>query len=130
MDIPFTGDLTGSWTFVRTIGAEHTERQIYHFMADGSCRGEFHMPDGKRARPRYGYRCDGGVLTLVVPGSNNESHYPVTVEPDGAVKVHGPRGVDWCMMRLPEPLPHSLWFVDEAGELRKVAADEGGAGSM
>lgn len=119
MSAPFTESIIGSWLFTRSSPPIPSPPIIYHYTAAGKCYWEMEHQEKRSLHP-IPYRFAGSTLTLTYTGGE-ERDFPLTVEDDGSVCMLSSNGVLWWMVRLARPEIYSIAFVDEQGQLQKLA---------
>jgi hypothetical protein len=126
MSAPFTGNIIGSWLFIRGSKPDFTERIIYHFCNDGKTYWEVDN-ESKRILASLKYKFSADQLTLIY-SSGSESTFTLTQEDDGSVRIPNKSGeYTWWMVRLDTPKDYSIAFVDSSGHLIKLNTTEQGA---
>jgi len=126
MSTPFTGDIIGSWLFVRSTKPNFSKGCIYHFDIAGKNHWEVDN-EGKRILSSIKYRFTGNTLTLIF-STGTESTLTLTQEEDGSVKIPNAKGdYIWWMVRLNKPESYSIAFVDSTGTLNRLNTTEQGA---
>ncbi|MEZ0387246.1 MAG: hypothetical protein ACAI34_09285 [Verrucomicrobium sp.] len=119
MPTPFTGSIIGSWLFVRSTKPDLKASAIYHFTADGTNIWETEY-EGRSMLTSLKYECTDDALTFIYPKGPGKPLRMVQ-EDDGTVRIPNSAGDHiWWMIKLTEPKPYSIAFVEADGVLQRI----------
>lgn len=123
METLFTGNMVGSWRFVRSTQPRYNGRTLYHFTGAGLCYWEFD-DCGRRAMETVPYKFENGELAF----GHENGFYPAreaVQEDDGSVRLTNAKGdVQWWIVRLSAPEPYATAFVNAEGQMETIKTDE------
>ena len=95
------------------------EGAIYHFTSDGTNIWETEH-EGRRMLTSLKYECTGDALTLIYPKGPGKA-LKMVQESDGTVRIPNSAGDHiWWMIKLTEPKPYSIAFVEADGVLQRI----------